>query len=102
MTYSIDFRRRALLIKEPDQLSFEATANRFGVGQSSVFRGSKPIEVRRTRDKPATKIDMEALEQNAQTYPEAYQYERAERLGISRKNTPSHIQKLMSRHRSVL
>jgi transposase len=41
--------------------------------------------VRRTRDKPATKIDMEALEQDVQTYPEAYQYERAERLGVSRR-----------------
>lgn len=30
MTYSIDFRRQALLIKEPDQLSLEATAKRFG------------------------------------------------------------------------
>ena len=50
-----------------------------------MFRWSKPIEVRRTRDKPATKLDMEALEQDVPTYPEAYQYERAERLGVSRR-----------------
>ena len=41
MTDSIEFRRQALLIKEQDKLSVEATAKRFGVGQARVVRGSK-------------------------------------------------------------
>ena len=103
MTYSIDFRRQALLIKEPDQLSFEATAKRFGVGQSSVFRWSKPIEVRRTRDKPATKIDMEALKQDVEQYPDAYQYERAERLGVSQRGIGYALKRLgISRKKNFL
>ena len=84
MTYSTDFRRKALLIKPRDHLSFEAIAKRFDVGQASVSRWSKQIEARR-RNKPATKIDMEALKQEVEQYPDAYQYERAERLGVSRR-----------------
>ena len=71
-----------------------------------MVRGSKRIEAQRTRNKAATKIDMEALKQDAEVYPDAYQYERAKhlgvsqrgigyalkRLGISRKKTFSHPQ----------
>lgn len=107
MTYSIDFRRKVLSIKEREQLSFEAIAERFEVGKASVLRWSKDIEVRRSRQKPATKIDMEKLKQDVEQYPEAYQYERAQRFGvsqrgigyalkrlrISRKKNPFHIPK---------
>jgi transposase len=85
MTYSIDFRHQALLIKEPDHLSFEATAERFGVSKMSVFNWSKQIEAPGTRNKPATKIDMEALKRDAESDPDTYQYERAERFGVSRR-----------------
>jgi transposase len=85
MTYSIEFRRKALLIKEQDKLSFEATAKRFGVGKASVVRWSKQRESQRTRHKPATQIDMEALRQDVEEYPDAYQYERAQRLGVSQR-----------------
>ncbi|BAP56540.1 transposase [Thioploca ingrica] len=84
MTDSIDFRRQVFLRREPDELSFEATAKRFGVSQLSGFRWSKPIEPQRRRNKPATKIDMEALTREVENDPEAYQSERAERLGVSR------------------
>ena len=85
MTDSIEFRRQALLIKEQDKLSVEATAKRFGVGQARVVRGSKQRESQRTRHKPATQIDMEALRQDVEEYPDAYQYERAPRLGVSQR-----------------
>ena len=44
MTYSTDLRRKALSIKQREHLSFEAIAERFGVGQASVVRWSKQIE----------------------------------------------------------
>lgn len=107
MAYSRDFREKVLLIKEQDKLSFSKVAKRFGVGKASVLRWSNKMEVQTTRNKPATKIDREKLKQDVQMYPDAYQYERAERfgvsqtgigaalrrLGISRKKKPSHIQK---------
>ena len=103
MTYSIDFRRKALLIKEHEQLSFEATARRFGVAKSSVFRWSKSIEAQRTRHKPATKIDMEALKRDVEQYPDAYQYERAERLNVSRRGIGYALTRLgISRKKNLL
>ena len=85
MTYSIDFRRQALLIKKRDHLSFEETAERFGVNKMTLLRWSKGIESKRTRQKLASKIDMEALNRDVEQYPDAYQYERAERFGVSRR-----------------
>lgn len=112
MTYSIDFRRQVLLIKEQEELTFREVAERFGVGTASVVRWSNRIEAQSTRHKPATRIDMEKLRQDVQIYPDAYQYERAERfgvsqtgigaalkrLGISRKKKRSHIRKRMLGH----
>jgi len=74
MTYSTDLRYQALLIKQREHLSFEAIAKRLGVGKASVFRGSKQTKAKRTRNKPATKIYMEALKQDVEQYPDAYQY----------------------------
>lgn len=85
MTYSTDFRQQALLIKEREKLSFTQVSERFGVGKASVFRWSKQIEAQRTRNKPATKIDMEELKKDVQRYPDAYQYERAQRFGVSQR-----------------
>jgi len=52
-------------------LSFEAIAKRFSVGQARVFRRSKQIKAKRTRNKPAIKIDMEALKQDVEQYSDA-------------------------------
>ena len=84
MTYSLDFRKKVLTIKVEEKLSFETVAIRFGVGEASVFRWSKRLEPCKTRNKPATKIDMDALAKDVETYPDAYQFERAERLGVGR------------------
>ena len=103
MTYSTDLRRQALLIKQREHLSFEAIAKRFGVGKASVFRWSKQTEAKRTRNKPATKIDMEALKQDVEQYPDAYQYERAERLGVSQRGIGYALKRLgISRKKNVL
>lgn len=94
MTYSIDFRRKVLLIKEREELTFEAIAERFGVGKASVFRWSKHIEAQRTRKKPATTIDMVALARDVERYPDAYQYERAERFGVSQRGIGAALKRL--------
>ena len=83
MTYSRDFRQQVLQIREKEDLSMQEAAERFGVGVASVMRWSKTIEPKRNRNKPATKIDMDALKRDVEVYPDAYQYERAERLGVS-------------------
>jgi transposase len=83
MTDSLDFRQKVLLTNPRDELSFAEVSERFGVGKASVLRWSKPIEAQGTRNKPATKINMEGLKTDVEMYPDAYPYERAERFGVS-------------------
>lgn len=103
MAYSIDFRRKVLAIKERDGLSFEKTALRFGISESSVFRWSKRLEPCRTRNKPATKINMTELACDAEKYPDAFQHERAERFGCSQRGIGEALKRLkITRKKNVL
>ncbi len=83
MTYSIDFRKKVLSIKEEENLTFAEVSKRFGVDQASVVRWSSRIEPQKKRNKPSVKLDWEKLAKEVETYPESYQYERAERFGVS-------------------
>lgn len=85
MTYSSDFRRKVLSVREKENLTIAQVAARFCVGVASVVRWIKHPEPKRTRNKPATRIDMDALARDVLDYPDAYQYERAGRLGVSEK-----------------
>lgn len=85
MTYSLDFRKKVLEVKTEEKLSYEETANRFKIGKTTRVRWHKKLEPQTTRNKPATKIDMERLKQDIEDYPDAYQYERAQRFGVSQK-----------------
>ncbi len=103
MAYSIDFRRKVLEIKERDGLSSEKTALRFGISESSVFRWSKRLEPCRTRNKPATKIDMAELARDAEKYPDAFQHERAQRSGCSQRGICEALKRLkITRKKNVL
>jgi len=94
MTYSLDFRRKVLSIRKQEGLTIAEAAKRFGVGQASVVRWLKQPEPQTTRHKPATKIDLEALARDVERYPEAYQYERAQRLGVSPKGIGHALRRL--------
>jgi transposase len=83
MTYSLDFRQHVLRVKQEKKLSFAGTAQRFKIGKNSLFLWSKQIKPKLKRAKPATKIDLPTLRQDIIDYPDAYQYERAARLGVS-------------------
>ena len=84
MTYSLDFRQKVLAIKRQEGLSLDETAKRFGIGSATVSRWLNRPEPKRHRNKPATKIDMDALAKDIEHYPDAYMHERAERLGVSK------------------
>jgi transposase len=83
MTYSLDFRKKVLLIRSKERLTFQVVADRFDVGIASVVRWCQKLEPQTTRDKPATKIDMAALVLDVKNYPDGYHHERSERLGVS-------------------
>jgi len=83
MGYSLDFRKRVFEIKKRDNMSCKAVCERFGISTRTFSRWKRRLEPKLKRNKPATKIDMKALEKDVAKYPDAYQYERAKRLGVS-------------------
>ena len=85
MTYSLEFRKKVMAIKEKEKLTYDEAAKRFQIGKTTLARWHKKLEPQLTRNKPATKINMEALKQDLIENPDAYQYERANRLGVSQK-----------------
>jgi len=95
MPYSLDFRKQVLKIKSQESLTFQQTSERFGIPIRTLFRWQKCIEPKTKRNKPSTKVDMEALLKDVEQNPDDYQYERAkaqstifyalERLKISNK-----------------
>jgi transposase len=84
MTYSLDFRKRVLKIRSAERLSIEEVATRFGIGKASVMRWLVVLEPKKKRNKPATKIDMDLLQKDVENYPDSFQYERAQRFGVSK------------------
>jgi transposase len=84
VTYSIDFRRKVLDTRQREGLSLAKVAKRFGVGLTTVVSWQMRIEPKRTRNKPTTKIDMEALRLDVERNPDTYQRERAIVFGISK------------------
>ena len=85
MAYSLDFRQQVFKLKQKEQLTFQELSDRFGVPIRTLFRRQKRIEPKTKRNKPSTKIDMEALRKDVQDYPDRYQYERAKIFGVSQR-----------------
>lgn len=83
MTYSVDFRLHVLNFKTKHALSFEETSAHFGISIRSLFRWSKRLEPCSTRTVNPWKTDMDALKKDIEMYPDSYQRERAQRLGVA-------------------
>lgn len=83
MTYPIQFRKKVLEIKLKEKLSFVEVAKRFGLSKTTIFKWSKQLAPKDTRNKPWKKLSKEGLITDIQHFPDSYSYERAERLGVS-------------------
>jgi transposase len=94
MTYSVDFRKKVFKIKAEKQLNYEETAKYFNIGKTTLVRWNNRLEPKLTREKGATKIDMENLKIDVGLYPDAYQYERAERFGVSQRGIALALKRL--------
>ena len=53
-----------MAIKEKEKLTYDEAAKRFQIGKTTLVRWHKKLEPQLTRNKPATKINMEALKQD--------------------------------------
>ena len=83
MTYSLDFRKKVLSVRESESLTFAEVASRFCVGVASVVRWSRRIDSKKHRNKPPISVNIDLLKEDVVLYPDAYYYERAQRLGVS-------------------
>jgi transposase len=81
--YSLDFRKRIFAIKNKENLTFAQTSKRFGIGMTTLFAWQKRIEPKTTRNRPAIKIDMEALRRDVRKNPDRFQWERAQDYSVS-------------------
>ena len=64
MTYSLDFRRKVFAYKEKHQLTFEQTSKHFEINIATLFRWKNKIAPCVSRNKPATKVDIERLKKD--------------------------------------
>ena len=94
MTHPVEFRRHVLSIKKKEGLTFEQTAKRFAVGIASLTRWNKTLAPKATRENRPRKVDLKKLAKDVETYPDAYQYERALRFGVHPKSIWSGLRKL--------
>ena len=81
MTYSLDFRRKVLSVREKEGLTIAQVAARFDVGIASVVRWLQNPDPK-VHGYRCRKIDMDALARDIEQYPDAYQSERAARFGV--------------------
>ena len=61
MAYSLDFRRQVFKLNQKEELTFQELSDRFDIPIRTLFRWQKRIEPKDKRNKPATKVDTEAL-----------------------------------------
>lgn len=82
MTYSLDFRQKVLSARARDGLTYQQVAARFFIGIASVVRWSHRLAIKPYIRRKHRKIDPLLLAQDVETYPDAYQAERAARFGV--------------------
>ena len=99
MTYSLDFRKRVLQIKSEKSLSDAKLSDMFNVSMRSIIRWKRRIEPCSTRNKPATKIDMDKLKKDIENNPDSYQYERANIFKVSKSAICAAIKRLGITHK---
>ena len=68
---------------------------RFDVPVRTLFRWKNKLEPCPTRNKPATKIDMEALVDDVISAPDDYQWERAIRFGVAERSLGYALKRLL-------
>lgn len=82
--YSEDFRVRVKKIMKEEGLSVREAGKRFKVSKTTILKWSHGFTPQTKRKYATITVDMEALKQDVEAYPDAYQYERAQRLGCGR------------------
>lgn len=101
MTYSLHFRKKVLSVKEKEGISFASVSKRFGISKNTIFLWTKNITPKKNRNKPPTKINTKKLKEDIMLYSDSYQYERAERLGVSQSGIYSALKRLKVTYKKI-
>ena len=99
MTYPLKFREKVFAVKDKFNLAFEQTSQRFDVDIRTLFRWQNKMAPCVTRNKSATKLDMEALAKDVESAPDDFQWERAKRLGVAERTIGYGLQRLGISHK---
>ena len=94
MTYTLDFIKRVLKVKKDKKLSHRATADLFQIGTSTLANWQKGLFPKGTRNRKPSKISDEVLLQDVKDHPDAFQHERAKRLGVSSRGISAALRRL--------
>ena len=81
--YGISTIKKILFSKDREKLSIRKTAKRFCLSPNTVFKWNKGLMPKSKRICKARKLDMEALKEDVNKYPDLYQYERAKKFKVS-------------------
>ena len=84
MTYSADFREQVIKSVKNKDMSIRQACTFYNVSKTALQRWLKNPSIKKTRDKPPSKIPNEALLKDVAQHPDDYMYERAQRLGCSK------------------
>ncbi len=102
MSYPLKFREHVFKVKEEENLSYAETSERFKIGLRTLMRWAQRIEPKITRNKPAVKIKMEALEEDIRKYPDPCHRERASRLRVSQHCIYQALKRLKVTYKKIL
>lgn len=94
MAYSGFFRKKVLAYRKRHNATIKETAEYFKIGTASVIRWVHKKEPAKTRNKSPVKIKNERLLADVRKYPDAFQYERAKRLKVSKSGIGSALKRL--------
>ena len=84
MTYSADFRSQVIKSVKNKDMSIRQACTFYDISKTTLQRWLKNPVIKKTRDKPPSKIPNDALLKDVAQYPDDYMYERAQRLGCSK------------------
>ncbi|WP_416431225.1 IS630 transposase-related protein [Piscirickettsia salmonis] len=62
--------------------TYEEVSELFGVSMRTLFRWNTRIEIKKKAPKPRA-INLEELKNDVKSHPDSYQWERAQRFGVS-------------------
>ncbi len=90
--YSLQFIKKVL--KQRNVLSIQKLSDKYDISTRTIQNWIQGKLPKGTRNKPNIKLSIAALIEDVKQYPDSYQYERAERLGVSEACVWSNLKKL--------